>query len=430
MKTMRDNSKRGTSRLAVLGVLSLLALIVGMGAIRTNLAHAATTTVVVGQTNGGGATGVNQFNAATITVTRNDTVTWNSALDARGHTVVSAVVPAGAAAFTSPGTLKSGTVLATFSTTLAVDGVYTYFCDLHAAAADATLANVDANITAGLMVGKITVNAPAPDTTAPTVSAVAAAPNPTAGSGAVTLTATVTDSGIPLGTIAGAEWSKGAAAVTAGTGTAMAASDAAFNSATEGVTANVPISEAAGTSVTIWVRGRDSAGLWSTAVSTTVSVTAPPAGAVQATVTVSGGSLSNVAQNIAFPGVTVNGLDQTVAGVTTPAWQAKDARGTGAGWNVTVTSSNFTGTAGSIVVANFKAQLTAVTTIAGNTAPLPTPASYVALSSATPLKLLSAATFTGMGTYDYTPQFQLTVPGSALVGTYAANVTVSVNSGP
>jgi len=409
-------------------VLSLLALIVGMGAIRTNLAHAATTTVVVGQTNGGGATGVNQFNAATITVTRNDTVTWNSALDARSHDVSSAVVPAGAAAFNSP-TLRSGTAATTFSATLSVDGVYTYFCSLHASAGDATLANVNANITAGLMVGKITVNAPAPDTTAPSVSAVLASPNPTAGSGAVTLTATVTDSGTPLGTIAGAEWSKGAAAVAAGTGTAMAASDAAFNSASEGVTANVPVSEAAGTSFTLWVRGRDSAGLWSTAVSTTVSVTAPPAGAVQATVTVSGGSLSNVAQSIAFPGVTVNGLDQTVAG-TTPAWQAKDARGTGAGWNVTVSSSNFTGTAGSIAVENFKVQLTAVTTVAGNTAPLPTPASYVALSIATPLKLLSAALTTGMGTYDYTPQFQLTVPGSALTGAYAANVTVSVNSGP
>ena len=428
MKTMRDNSKRGTSKLAILGVLSLLALIVGMGAIRTNLAHAATTTVTVGQTNGGGATGVNQFNSATITVTRNDTVTWNSALDARSHDVTSAVVPAGAAAFNSP-TLRSGTSAATFSATLSVDGAYTYFCSLHASAGDATLANVNANITAGLMVGKITVNAPAPDTTAPSVSAVLAAPNPTAGSGAVTLTATVTDSGIPLGTIAGAEWSKGAAAVAAGTGTAMAASDAAFNSASEGVTANVPVSEAAGTSFTLWVRGRDSAGLWSTAVSTTVSVTAPPAGAVQATVTVSGGSLSNVAQSIAFPGVTVNGLDQTVAG-TTPAWQAKDARGTGAGWNVTVSSSNFTGTAGSIAVENFKVQLTAVTTVAGNTAPLPTPASYVALSIATPLKLLSAALTTGMGTYDYTPQFQLTVPGSALTGAYAANVTVSVNSGP
>ena len=150
---------------------------------------------------------------------------------------------------------------------------------------------------------------------------------------------------------------------------------------------------------------------------------------MQATVSVTGGSLSNTAQSIAFPGVTLTGADQLVVGATA-AWQAQDARGTGAGWNVTVTSSNFTGTGGSIAVANFKLRLPSVTTIAGNTAPTPSPASYVALSNATPLKILSAAAATGMGTYGYTPETQLTVPGSTSAGSYTANVSVSINSGP
>ena len=422
------NTWRTSLKSITLAAVALLVLTAGVGVFRTDLAHAATTIVVVGQTNGGGATGVNQFNSASITVTAGDTVTWNSALDARSHDVVSAVVPGGAATWASP-TLRSGTAATTFSTTVSVTGTYTYFCSLHAAATDATLANISANITAGMMVGRIVVNAPVADTTPPTVSAVAAAPNPTNGAGAVTLTATVTDTA-PAGataSVTAAEWSKGASAIAAGTGTAMTGS---FGPAIVNVTANVPVTEAVGTVVTLWVRGKDAANLWSTAaVSTTYTVGAPAAGSVQATVSVTGGSLSNTAQSIAFPGVTLTGADQLVVGATA-AWQAQDARGTGAGWNVTVTSSNFTGTGGSIAVANFKLRLPSVTTIAGNTAPTPSPASYVALSNATPLKILSAAAATGMGTYGYTPETQLTVPGSTSAGSYTANVSVSINSGP
>ena len=379
----------------------------------------------VGQLNGGTGS-AQQYNSASISVVRGDTVRWEWFNGT--HDIQSANAPG-----LSPGPRAGFNSLGqVYQYTFNTAGTYTYYCDEHAGPGDADLANINQSLADGKMVGKVVVTAPVADTLAPAVSGVAAAPNPTAGSGAVTLTATVTDTA-PAGAtarVAGAEWSRGASAVAAGTGAAMAASDAAFNSATEGVTANVPISEAAGTSVTLWVRGRDAAGLWSAAVPTLVSVTVPPAGAVQATVTLSGGSLSNVAQSIAFPGVSATGLNQTVAGSTTPAWRAKDARGTAAGWNVTVISSNFSGSGGSILVDNFKVQLTAVTTVAGNTAPAASPASYTALSLATPLKLLSAALNTGMGTYDYTPQFQLTVPGSAVVGSYTANVTVSVNSGP
>ena len=170
--------------------LALMAAAVGLagaGVFRDSVAEAATTTVIVGQTNGGGATGVTQFNSATITVTRNDTVTWNSALDAKAHDVWSAVVPAGAAAFNSP-MLKSGTAATTFSATLSVDGVYTYYCDLHSSAAEATLANVDANIALGKMVGKITVNAPAAPTATPVVAT--ATPTATTAPGTATPTAT------------------------------------------------------------------------------------------------------------------------------------------------------------------------------------------------------------------------------------------------
>lgn len=407
-----------------LAALAFVAIFVFAGG-AINSASAATTTVIVGQTNGGGATGVNQFNAAAITITRNDTVTWNSAVDGRSHDVVSAVIPATATSWASP-TMDSDTATATFSRTLSVDGVYTYFCSLHASAADATLANVDANITAGQMVGKITVNAPAADLTAPTASAVAASPNPTNGAASVSLTATITDSGTPLGTIASAQYR-----IDAGAAVAMAAADGTFNGPTENVSANVPVGALALGAHVIEVRGTDAAGnvgAWVT-LAGGLNVTATPAGAVQATVNVQGGALTNTAQNIAFPAVALSGSDQTVLAAAA-VWQAKDARGTGDGWNVTIGSTNFTG-AGTIPVANFKVKQdqVGIVTVSGNTAPNSLVTTFQSLS-ATPLKVLQATGGAGMGTYDYTPDFQLTVPASQVAGAYTANVTVSINSGP
>ena len=118
------------------------------------------------------------------------------------------------------------------------------------------------------------------------------------------------------------------------------------------------------------------------------------------------------------------------AGAAGAVWQAQDARGTGDGWNVTLSSTGFTG-ASTISVDNFKVRQpqAQVVTVGGNTAPSSQVLSFQALSGV-PLKLLSATGGAGMGTYDYTPDFQLTVPASTAAGAYTANVTVTINSGP
>ena len=391
-----------------------------------NSASAATTTVTVGQTNGGGATGVNQFNAAAITITAGDTVQWNSAIDNRSHdvTAYAEAVPS-TPDWQSP-TLRSGTANTTFSRVFSTAGTYTYYCSLHASRADAAPGVIDANIASGQMVGKITVNAPAPDLTAPTASAVAASPNPTNGASSVALTATITDSGTPLGTVASAQYR-----VDGGAPVAMAAVDGTFNGSAENVSANVPVGALSLANHVIEVRGTDAAsnvGAWVALVGG-LDVTATPAGAVQATVNVQGGALTNTAQNIAFPAVALSGADQTVLAAAA-VWQAKDARGTGDGWNVTLGSTSFSG-AGTIPVANFKVKQDQVdiVTVSGNTAPNSLVTTFQSLG-ATPLKVLQATGGAGMGTYDYTPDFQLTVPASAVAGSYTANVTVSINSGP
>ncbi len=432
MTTNRNSMKRGLAAWLPLVVLPLLVLVAGAGILGRDSVEAATTTVVVGQTNGGGANGVNQFNAAAITITRNDTVTWNSAPDNRSHTIVSAVVPGGASAFASPGSLRNGTALATFSTTLTVDGTYVYYCDLHYTPGSSgaqpvlTTTNVGTLIAAGEMVGKITVNAPAPDLSAPVASAVAALPNPTNGAASVALTATITDSGTPLGTIASAEYR-----IDGGAAVAMSPVDGTFNASTENVNANVPVGALALGNHVVEVRGTDNAsnvGAW-VALAGGLDVTATPAGAVVASVSVVGGALTNTAQPIAFGSVALSGADQTIAAAAA-VWQAKDARGTGDGWNVTLSSTNFTG-AGTIAVANFKVKQdqAAIVTVSGNTAPSSLVPGFQPLGG-TPLKLLQATGGAGMGTYDYTPNFQLTVPASTGAGAYTANVTVSINSGP
>lgn len=408
-----------------LAVLAFVATFVFDGG-ATNSASAATTAVTVGQTNGGGATGVNQFNAAAITITAGDTVQWNSALDNRSHdvTAYAEAVPA-TPDWQSP-TLRSGTANTTFSRVFSTAGTYTYYCSLHAGRADAAPGVIDANIAAGMMVGKVTVNAPAPDLTAPVASAVAALPNPTNGASSVALTATIADAGTPLGTIASAQYR-----IDAGAPVAMSAVDGTFNGSTENVSANVPVGALTLGAHVVEVRGTDAAGnvgLW-VALTGGLNVTATPAGAVVASVSVLGGALTNTAQPIAFGNVALSGADQTVAAAAA-VWQAKDARGTGDGWNVTLGSTSFSG-AGTIPVANFKVKQdqVGIVTVSGNTAPTSLVTTFQSLS-ATPLKVLQATGGSGMGTYDYTPAFQLTVPASAVAGAYTANVTVSINSGP
>jgi plastocyanin len=101
-------------------------------------------------------------NLGTITV--GDTITFKNN---NTHNVVSANIPAGAAAFTSP--IMSGAA-ATFTYTPTVPGNYRYLCTLHSNAAAANAATQSA----GAMVGQFTVVAASPTptpTTAPTTVA-------------------------------------------------------------------------------------------------------------------------------------------------------------------------------------------------------------------------------------------------------------------
>ncbi len=362
--------------------------------------------------------------ACETNITEGDTVTWGGTGNwANTHTVTgcadlaaiqsnsscAGVGPIGDSGFLGDDATYGGIAFPTA-------GTYYYKCNLHPTA----------------MLGKVVVAAAPVDSVGPVTSTVAASPDPTNGSASVTLTANVDDSANGNSNIQTAEYfidSVGAD----GTGTAMAASDGTFDGVSENVTASVDVSALPDGLHTLYVHGQDDAAAlnWGTTDSVAFTKSPPPAGSESATITVTGGSLSVSTNPLDFGSIGLSGLDQTVD--TQPAaWTGTDGRGTAAGWNVTLTSTDFSATGGTITVDNFKMKLDDVNviTISGNTAPTSQATTYQPLDNTLPLTLLSAALGAGMGTYDFTPDGRLIVPAESAPGDYEAFMTISINSGP
>ncbi len=162
----------------------------------------------------------------------------------------------------------------------------------------------------------------------------------------------------------------------------------------------------------------------------------PPAGATSATVTVSAGTFGFVS---AAPSVTfndtLNGKDQTPT--ATQALDIGDATGSGAGWNITATSTTFT--TGSVTLATTAttvqsgptvacdASATCVTATNSISYPYSLPA---AASAPAATKVYNAAANTGMGDQTVTVTWQVAVPASTKAGTYTSTWTLSLVSGP
>ena len=165
-------------------------------------------------------------------------------------------------------------------------------------------------------------------------------------------------------------------------------------------------------------------------------VAAGPAGATSATATLNAGSLAFVGAPPAVGfSATLNGTDQTPT--TTQALDVGDATGSGAGWNITATSTTFTAgaktlstSATSVASAPSVACDASVTcTQATNsiTYPYALPAGTTA---PTATKLFNAAINTGMGNQTVTPTWKLAVPANTYAGTYTSTWTLSLVSAP
>ena len=151
--------------------------------------------------------------------------------------------------------------------------------------------------------------------------------------------------------------------------------------------------------------------------------------------TCSGGSLTlGAPSSLAFPAVTVNGTNQTVA--TTLSLTPSDLTGSGAGWNVTGTSTTFRN-ASSKTLSTAATQIASESTVtAGGNCALPTNAiAYpIALPAGAPaptaVKLYNATAGTGKGPVTVQLTANLSVPANAYNGTYSSTWTIAVASGP
>jgi hypothetical protein len=161
-----------------------------------------------------------------------------------------------------------------------------------------------------------------------------------------------------------------------------------------------------------------------------------PAVAATATATVTGGTLGFVSApaNTGF-NVTLTGKD--VVATATQTFDVGDATGSGAGWNITATSTAFAAGARSLSPTSVTVQ--AVPTVACDSGASCTAAtnsvSYpytlpAAASAPTATKIVSAAPNTGLGNQTVTLVFQLAIPANAFAGNYSSTWTYTLVSGP
>jgi len=146
------------------------------------------------------------------------------------------------------------------------------------------------------------------------------------------------------------------------------------------------------------------------------------------------GMLSETITSISSPSVTLNGTDQSMT------WQmvldVTDTRGTGAGWNLTITSTQFKTLTGKTLpttatrITAVDAACTPASSCTSATNTLSYPLAVPAGSTApTPVKFFNAASGSGQGHLQLTVMLSTTVPANSYKGTYTNTITPAINSG-
>lgn len=148
-----------------------------------------------------------------------------------------------------------------------------------------------------------------------------------------------------------------------------------------------------------------------------------------ATATVSG----TAGVSLALPGNpsvsdTLDGTDQTVS--YAPVLGVIDARGSGVGWNMTISATTFSDGSGH-TLAPGAVSGAAQACHAGSSCTAPTNAvGYPLTVTGSAAKFFKAAANTGLGKADVTPTVDVVIPGNAFAGTYTSTVTLAVATGP
>ena len=190
---------------------------------------------------------------------------------------------------------------------------------------------------------------------------------------------------------------------------------------------------------TISIRRRLALGMGASAM--LVAATAGPAlGANEITQAITGSGLTASVADLTLPSVVYQNAAHTVTG--TMILTADDSTGSGAGWNVTIQSSDFlwVGTAnGGIDIPAIKFALTSaaaptlvagqIISVAAATGPQVPPTSPIGTLN-TPRKTLAATAAYGAGTYTQSLGVTLTIPAQSRVGVYTGTLTTTITSAP
>lgn len=127
----------------------------------------------------------------------------------------------------------------------------------------------------------------------------------------------------------------------------------------------------------------------------------------------------------------ITGMLQVVDGLPSE-WAVSDPTGTGEGWHVSITASDFVSTDQKVIPSQnllIKIEQSDIQTIFGNQPPVSLAPDWI-VSSLPGQKILSAASGSGMGTYRFTPRFRLIVPANAYAGVYSATLTINLIASP
>lgn len=161
-----------------------------------------------------------------------------------------------------------------------------------------------------------------------------------------------------------------------------------------------------------------------------VASAAALAGTLTATATVSGtaGVSLNLPANPSLSS-TLDGSDQTAS--YSPLLGVVDARGSGAGWNLTIAATSFSdGSGHTLAAGTLSGAVQACHSGSSCTAATSSGISYPLSLSGTAAKFFNAAVNSGLGKVDVTPTIEVTIPGNAYAGTYTSTVTLAAATGP
>ncbi|MHB1782630.1 MAG: WxL domain-containing protein [Acidimicrobiales bacterium] len=145
--------------------------------------------------------------------------------------------------------------------------------------------------------------------------------------------------------------------------------------------------------------------------------------------------------NLTFPALTLDGTDQTTS--TSLPLDVGDNTGAGAGWNVTITSTQFSNGSATLPASatsvdtapsstcDTGASCTPATLSSAVTYPVTYPVTVPAGSTAPiAIRLYSATAGSGMGNQTFSPTVILAVPANTAAGAYSSDWTLSLLSGP